>query len=275
VHQLRRVSPRRALLRQACVAVAGLALAPALAACGRSPAPVAQPTAPPVKLTYLHQWSPQQGHGPITDTLAARFRQQHPSIDIQPVYAANYYQKLTTVLAGGDWPDVVTYNLAQLAELVATRAVVAAEDLAKGQYRYDINDLVVGARDLATFNGKLMAMPYVLNNSGLVYNQTLYKRVGLDPAKPPATWDDLVAQAQRLTNHSGTPPIWGTVFPKGTADAISPLLAYGRPTPKLVGWQQIITLLATARDDAAALKKSPLEALTAAALAAAPLIKQG
>jgi ABC-type glycerol-3-phosphate transport system substrate-binding protein len=189
---------RRTILRRAVATVAATGAAGWLASCGpigNASSAIAKPTVPPVKLTYLHQWSPQQGHGPITDKLAARFRQQHPSIDIEPVYAANYYQKLTTVLAGGDWPDVVTYNLAQLAELVATRAVVAAEDLAKGQYRYDINDLVVGARDLATFNGKLMAMPYVLNNSGLVYNQTLYKRVGLDPAKPPATWDDLVAQA--------------------------------------------------------------------------------
>ncbi len=53
------------------------------------------------------------------------------------------------------------------------------------------------------------------------------------------------------------------------------MLAYGRSTPKLIGWQQIITLLATARDDAVALKKSPREALNDAALQAAPLIKQG
>ncbi len=430
---------RRMLLGRAALSVAAAGAASLLAGCavaGSSAGASARPTAPPVKLTYLHQWSPTQGHGPITNTLAARFRQLNPSIDIQPVYAANYYQKLTTVLAGGDWPDVVTYNLAFLPELIVTKAVVAAEDLAKGQYRYDQNDLVAGAREQATFNGKLMAMPYVLNNSGLAYNQTLYKRVGLDPAKPPTTWDELVAQAQRLTNHTGAAPVWGTVFPKGTADPISPLLAfiwqnggdimdatnttprwteapavealqfqvdlvhkfnvatlpspgaetgnigiwhlppgnvsalkitvknafewttavlpkqkqqattvgghclavlntkkyqeqawqfvqwwtqppqnaeylvasatlppwhasaqqpawkqglkdeprlqpfvdmlaYGRPTPKLVGWQQIITLLATARDDAAALKKSPQEALNAAALQAAPLIKQG
>lgn len=429
---------RRAILRRAVATATIGGMAGWLTSCaplGNATA-VAKPTALPVKLTYLHQWSASQGHGPITDTLAARFRQKYPSIDIQPVYAANYYQKLTTVLAGGDWPDVVTYNLAYLPELIATRAVTAAEDLARGQYRYDKNDLVAGARDQATFNGKLMAMPYVLNNSGLAYNQTLYKRLGLDPTKPPTTWEELVAQAQRLTNHTGTTPVWGTVFPKGTADPISPLLAfiwqnggevmaadgttprwteapavealqfqvdlvhkynvatvpspggetgnvgiwhippgnvsalkitvkgafewgtavlpqqkqqattvgghslvvlhtnkyeeqawqfvqwwtqpaqnaeylvasatvppwhaseqqpawkqgvkdepriqpfvdmlaYGRSTPKLIGWQQIITLLATARDDAVALKKSPKEALNDAALQAAPLIKQG
>jgi sn-glycerol 3-phosphate transport system substrate-binding protein len=435
-----RVLTRRTALRRAIASVAATGAAGWLASCGpigNASSAIAKPTAPPVKLTYLHQWSPQQGHGPITDKLAARFRQQHPSIDIQPVYAANYYEKLTTVLAGGDWPDVVTYNLAYLPELVSTKAVVAAEDLAKGQYRYDKNDLVAGAKEQATFNGKLTAMPYCLNNSGLAYNLTLYKRVGLDPAKPPTTWDELVAQSQRLTNRGSTPPIWGTVFPKGTADPISPLLAfiwqnggevmnadltaprwteapavealqfqvdlvhkynvanlpspsngdkgdvgiwhippgnvsvldqsvknafewgtaalpkqkqqattvgghslavlhtnkyeqqawqfvqwwtqpaqnaeylvasatlppwhaseqqqawkdgikaeprtqpfvdmlaYGRPTPKLIGWQQIITLLGTARDDASTLKKTPQQALNDAALQAAPLIKQG
>src|SRR5438105_1372774 len=67
---------------------------------------------PTVKLTYMHEWSQTQGHGPITDQLAARFREQEPKIQVEPVYTAQYYEKLKAIIAGGDWPDVVTYNLA-------------------------------------------------------------------------------------------------------------------------------------------------------------------
>jgi multiple sugar transport system substrate-binding protein len=53
------------------------------------------------------------------------------------------------------------------------------------------------------------------------------------------------------------------------------MLAYARPTPKLVAWQEITDILAAARDDAGAQKKTPKDALDDAARAALPLIQQG
>jgi ABC-type glycerol-3-phosphate transport system substrate-binding protein len=214
------------MLRVGPVALAAAPLF--LAACGGAPAQSGPAAAsePTVKLTYLHQWSQTQGHGPITDQLAARFREQFPTIQMEPVYSDKYYEKITAVLAGGDWPDVITYNLAFLPQLIKRNVTVPAETLAKGQYRINLNDMVPAGREMATFDGKLTAMPYVLNNSGLAYNQTLFKQKGLDPSKPPATWNDLVDQAKRLTGTNGETAIWGTVFPKGTADNISPLMAF-------------------------------------------------
>jgi multiple sugar transport system substrate-binding protein len=121
---------------------------------------------------------------------------------------------------------VVTYNLAFLPQLIRKGIVVSPEELAKGPYRVDKNDLAPAAREMATFDGKLMAIPYVLNNSGLAYNQTLFKQKGLDPHRPPATWNELVEMAARLTGRQGETDVWGTVFPKGTADPVSPLLAF-------------------------------------------------
>jgi ABC-type glycerol-3-phosphate transport system substrate-binding protein len=180
----------------------------------------------PVKLTYLHQWSQTQGHGPITETLVARFREQFPTIQVEQVYTAQYYEKLAAILAGGDFPDIVTYNLAFLPQLVKKGVVVPAESLMKGAYRFDKGELVPAAREMATFDGKLTVIPYVLNSSGLALNVTLYKQRGLDPGRPPLTWDDLVDQAKRLTGQLGDRQIWGTVFPRGTADPVSPLLAF-------------------------------------------------
>jgi ABC-type glycerol-3-phosphate transport system substrate-binding protein len=198
-----------------------------LAACGAPGAPAGgSATEQPVRLTYLHQWSATQGHGPITDTLTARFREQHPAIHLEGVYTAEYYQKLAAVLAGGDFPDVVTYNLAFLPLLISKGVVVPAETLVRGATRVNPSDLVPAAREMATFDGKLSVLPYVLNSSGLALNTTLYRHKGVDPVRPPATWNDLVEQAQRITGQLGDQPVWGTVFPKGTADPISPLLAF-------------------------------------------------
>jgi len=53
------------------------------------------------------------------------------------------------------------------------------------------------------------------------------------------------------------------------------MLAYGRPTPKLALWQDIVDILVAARDAAGAQQKTPKEALDDAARLAEPLIQQG
>ena len=85
-----------AMRRDVLAAAGGAAGSFILAACGgrtESGLGLAD-TGPPVKLTYLHEWKQTQGHGPITDQLAARLRAQTPSIQVEPVLADKYYEKL-------------------------------------------------------------------------------------------------------------------------------------------------------------------------------------
>ncbi len=181
---------------------------------------------PPVQLTYLHQWSPTQGHGPATERLVDRFRQEFPAIQVEAVYTPQYYEKLVSLIAAGSLPDIATYNMAFLPRLVRLEVTVPLEPLAQGTYRFDKSDMVLAARDMVTFDGKIMAMPYVVNNTGLAYNQTLFKQKGLDPERPPATWDELVELGRRLTGTTEGVETWGMLFPRGAADPISPLLSF-------------------------------------------------
>lgn len=214
---------RRTLLAQATVLGGGMLAAGA--ACGsfreRAQSPAAERT---VQLTYLHQWSQQQGHGPATNQAVARFQEQTPTIRVESVFTSNYYEKITAILAAGDLPDVITYNLAFLPQLVRRQVAISPETLAKGSHRIDKPDMVPAAREMATFDGRLMAMPYVLNNTGMAYNQTLFRQQGLAAGRPPATWNEWVELGRRLTGGSGDSELWGCLFPRGTADPISPLL---------------------------------------------------
>ena len=179
-----------------------------------------------MRLLYLHQWSQTQGHGPVTDALVARFNAQHPATQVEAVYTADYYAKLAAVLAGGDFPDVVTYNLSFAPLLVKKGVVVPAETLYRGAERLSPADLIPAAREMATYEGKLTVTPYALNSSGLALNASLYRKQGLEAGRPPATWNELLEQARRMTDASAEKPVWGTVFPRGTADPVSPLLAF-------------------------------------------------
>jgi ABC-type glycerol-3-phosphate transport system substrate-binding protein len=216
--------------RDAVLRLVPAAVTPLLAACaggggGGEGAPAQSQQ--PVQLNYLHQWSPTQGHGPITDTLVARWNQENPTTIITGTFTENYYVKLAAILAAGDFPDIITYNLSQVPLLINKKIVVPAETLSKGTTRLNLGDLVPAAREMATFDGKLAVTPYVLNSSGLCMNTAIYRQRGLDPNKPPTTWDEYLDQARRITGtDSAGKEIWGSSFPKGTADPISPLVAW-------------------------------------------------
>src|SRR5437773_2091693 len=59
--------------------------------------------------------------------------------------------------------------------------------------------IVVDCPPLKTDNdGKLYAVPYSAYTMGLVVNKNLFKQAGLDPAKPPATWQEVAADAKKI-----------------------------------------------------------------------------
>ena len=60
-----------------------------------------------------------------------------------------------------------------------------------------------------TVGGKIVAMPLYIMGIPLVWNKTLFKQAGLDPTKPPTTWDELLADCAALKSHGITPIAMG------------------------------------------------------------------
>mgnify|MGYP003694417483 CR=1 FL=1 len=51
-------------------------------------------------------------------------------------------------------------------------------------------------------DGKYYALPTAVRSLALFWNKTLFKEAGLDPERPPATLDELVDYAKKLTKRS-------------------------------------------------------------------------
>jgi len=58
------------------------------------------------------------------------------------------------------------------------------------------------ALEVCKYKGKIYCLPDFVNPMGMLINTAHYKEVGLDPTKPPATWDQLVDHAKKLTTGS-------------------------------------------------------------------------
>lgn len=101
----------------------------------------------------------------------------------------------TAALAAGTLPDVYTIpftdgkGLIQQGQLVDIDARVRALPYAS---KFNPNVLVNGQNEA----GKIFAVPTQAYGMSLTYNRTLFTQAGLDPNKPPTTWDEVKADAK-------------------------------------------------------------------------------
>ncbi len=160
-----------------------------------SPITPAEPTSP-VKLTF----SSWVGDSPQMPQFAKDFHAQHPNITIefQAVSADNATTKLTTQVAGGTAPDVAFLDASAVEQFASRGALVNLDGYIAGSPTAKISDYVPGFLDTAKFNGSIYAMPLDGETTGIFYRTDMFAAAGI--TDPPATWEDLQADAAKLTN---------------------------------------------------------------------------
>ena len=62
-------------------------------------------------------------------------------------------------------------------------------------------------------DGRMMAMPFNSSTTIMFYNKDAFKKAGLDPAKPPQTWPDLIAAAKKIKAANAAPCAFTTAWP--------------------------------------------------------------
>jgi multiple sugar transport system substrate-binding protein len=130
------------------------------------------------------------------------FETQNPHIKIQP---REYEWKATTFaaqLAGGTLPTVFTIPFTDGKSLIERQQVADLNKQFKAlSYANNFNPKVLDAGKAA--NGDVYALPTEAYGVGLEYNRTLFKQAGLDPEKPPTTWDEIRADAKQIADKTG------------------------------------------------------------------------
>jgi multiple sugar transport system substrate-binding protein len=120
------------------------------------------------------------------------------------------------------WGDIWTANIAAVAagsgmpDIIVSDRPTLPKDAGDGIYmdlmpwaeRDGINrDMFYGwAWDQALYEGGLYGLPHETDVSVLFYNKTMFADVGLDPNKPPTTWEEVWEYADKLDieNEDGT-----------------------------------------------------------------------
>ncbi|WP_337458560.1 extracellular solute-binding protein [Microbacterium sp. KHB019] len=136
------------------------------------------------------------------DSRVAEFEDANPDITIE---AQEYTWTGTTFaaeLAGGTLPDVFPIPFTDGRGLIERKQIADISELvAKLPYADQFNPNVAQAGEDA--DGNMWAVPIAAYGQGLHYNRTLFEEAGLDPDKPPTSWDEVREYAKTISDATG------------------------------------------------------------------------
>jgi multiple sugar transport system substrate-binding protein len=142
---------------------------------------------------------------PMMEDMFKRFSQVHPGLKVENVLVpgAELLQKLQTAIAAGTPPDVPMVNQAWVPSL-AKRKTLMPLDSFMARDKVAVEEYYNYAIYASQWEGKVMTLPNASAAWAMFfYNVDQFKEVGLDPAKPPETWADLIAASKKLTKGDG------------------------------------------------------------------------
>lgn len=159
--------------------------------------------------------------GPITKIIngyADDFAKIRPDVRVKPVYAGNYddtIAKAITAFKGGHAPPLAMLGAIQVYTLIDLDAIVPFDEVAKSdEDKKWLTSFFPAFLANGNVEGHCWSIPFQRSTAVLYYNKDAFKEVGLDPEKPPATWDEQVAMSRKLVKKSGDhTERWGVQIP--------------------------------------------------------------
>jgi multiple sugar transport system substrate-binding protein len=175
----------RVLVLTVSLALAALAAGVLLIGCERG----GKRAGAPVQLTFWQFWRTEWIR-PLLD----RFEAEHPGIrvELQQLTWQSGLEKIEASVAAGTAPDLCELGSTWLprfagsgvlADLTAVAEPITAEYLQWEAARHE---------------GRIYGLPWVVGTRALFLNQALFRQAGLDPSRPPVTWEDLIQAAARI-----------------------------------------------------------------------------
>ncbi len=125
------------------------------------------------------------------------FNQATPDVEVkaQSFGPAEITAKYLAAVAAGAPPDVFHAPGYVPPDMAANKVIVPLDDMVK------LHPTTLKNFDPITiFNGQRFGVPVNGGLGAMCYNTELMQKAGLDPAKAPETWDDLIELARKLTN---------------------------------------------------------------------------
>ncbi len=155
-----------------------------------------------IELQWWHAMT--AANAEMVNKIAAEFNASQSDYKVTPVFKGSYAETMNAGIAAyraGRPPDII-----QIFE-VGTATMMAAKGAIEPVYRlmaeagepFDPNAYLPAVTAYySTPDGKLLSLPFNSSTAIAYWNKALFKKAGLDPEKPPKTWPETFAAAEKL-----------------------------------------------------------------------------
>lgn len=151
----------------------------------------------PVTITYWQYTFPSKVKE--IKSLVAQFNKANPGIKVvaQDFPYDQYNQKVTAAMHAGQGPDIMNLYYGWLPLYVGQNYLqqIPTDFMSNSQ----IESYFVPMVKSELLNGKYYALPIAVRSLALLWNKDLFQKAGLNPNDPPKTWDQLIADAKKIT----------------------------------------------------------------------------
>lgn len=165
----------------------------------------------PVKVVFWHSMTGAAAEN--IEATAAKYNEtvgKEKGITISPVFQGAYDEastKLTAVLRSGaqkDLPDIMQLSSKGIFDVKDSKFIVPVQSfIDRDPSGMNVSDLNQNALHYATYNGKVLGLPFSNSSIMLFYNKDHFRQAGLNPDEPPKTLEELARYANALKVKDG------------------------------------------------------------------------
>ncbi|WP_328994375.1 extracellular solute-binding protein [Kribbella sp. NBC_01245] len=130
------------------------------------------------------------------------FMEKHQNITVKSTETKWDAQTFQAQVAGGSLPTVMNISFTEPQNMIPNKQLPdITEELKLVDLTKDLNPETL--KIVQDGEGRIYGVPIDVFSVGLAYNRALFTQAGLDPDKPPTTWDEVRAYAKQIKEKTG------------------------------------------------------------------------
>jgi sn-glycerol 3-phosphate transport system substrate-binding protein len=153
----------------------------------------------PKKVVFWHAMG--GSNTKVVDQMVADYNASQDKVKVEAVFQGSYddlLSKLKASMGTSESPSVVQMYEIGSRFMIDSKTITPMQNFIDAD-KWDLSQLEPNIAGYYTLGSKLYSMPFNTSNPILYYNKDLFKAAGLDPAKPPKTFEELKAAADAIT----------------------------------------------------------------------------
>lgn len=153
-------------------------------------------------------WWGSQTRNDATQKVVDMYMEENPDVEIEMEFMdwSGYWDKLSTVAAGGSLPDIIQMDYGYLNQYASSNQLAELDEFMDSGV-IDTSKFQEGVIESGTVDGKCYALSLGIQPPAMMYDKELVEKAGVEIPEYP-TWDDIYEIGQKIYDATGVPTLF-------------------------------------------------------------------